>query len=77
MKVGSTLTTGVEHYLVFGNAMNKEFIETFDLYVYNLGIGGGRISEGVAVGIMKSIVALTLFSSANWLSKKIRGYGIA
>ena len=77
MKIGSVLSTGVEQYLVFGNAMNKEFIETFDLYVYNLGIGGGRISAGVAVGMMKSIVALTLFSGANWLSKKVRGYGIA
>lgn len=77
MNIGSVLSTGIDQYFVFGNALNKQFIETFDLYVYNLGIGGGKISYGVAVGMMKSAVALTLFSSANYLSKKVRGYGIA
>lgn len=76
MSIGNLLNTGVDQYFVFGNAMNKEFIETFDLYVYNLGIGSGQISYGVAVGLLKSIVALILFSSANMLSKKIRGYSI-
>lgn len=77
MRIGNMLTTGVDQYFVFGNALNKEYIETFDLYVYNLGIGGGQISAGVAVGMLKTVVALTLFGSANWLSKKVRGYGIA
>ena len=76
MSIGNLLNTGVDQYFVFGNAMNKEFIETFDLYVYNLGIGSGQISYGVAVGLLKSVVALILFSSANVLSKKIRGYSI-
>ena len=77
MSMGSMLSTGVDQFFVFGNAMNSEFITTLDLYVYKLGLGGGNISAGVAVGIMKTAVGLTLFSVANWLSKKIRGYGIA
>lgn len=76
MSIGNLLNTGVDQFFVFGNAMNKEFIETFDLYVYNLGIGSNQISYGVAVGLLKSIVALILFGSANMLSKKIRGYSI-
>lgn len=77
MSVGKVLSTGVDQFFVFSNAMNKEFITTFDLYIYNLGIGGGQISYGVAVGAMKSIVAIILFSIANNISKRIRGQGIA
>ena len=47
-----------------------------DLYVYNLGIKGGQISFSVAVGIMKSVVALTLFGIANITSKKVRGTSV-
>lgn len=76
MSIGNFLHTGVDQYLNFGNALNKESIETLDLYVYNLGIGSGQISFSVAVGIMKSVVALVLFASANFLSKKIRGTSV-
>ena len=65
-----------EQYFVFSNAMNKEFITTFDLYIYNLGIADGKISYGVAVGVMKSIVAIILFSIANKISKKVSGSGL-
>ena len=76
MNIGHFLNTGVDQYLAFGNALNKEYIEVLDLYVYNLGVGSGQISFSVAVGIMKSIVAFVLFSFANILSKKIRGTSV-
>lgn len=73
MSIGNFLNSGMEQFKVFSNAMNKPYIETLDLYVYNLGIGSGLISYSTAVGIMKSIVAVILFAGANLLSKKIRG----
>lgn len=73
MSIGNFLNSGMEQYKVFANAMNKPYIETLDLYVYNLGIGSGLISYSTAVGIMKSVVAVILFASANLLSKKVRG----
>lgn len=76
MSIGNFLNTGIDQYLAFGNALNKEYIEVLDLYVYNLGIGNGQISFSVAVGIMKSIVALVLFSTANFASKKVRGTSV-
>lgn len=76
MNIGNFLNTGVDQYLAFGNALNKETIEVLDLYVYNLGIGSGQISFSVAVGIMKSVVALVLFGMANFASKKIRGTSV-
>lgn len=76
MSIGNFLNTGVDQYLAFGNALNKEYIEVLDLYVYNLGIGRGQISYGVAAGMLKSLVALVLFSAANIASKKIRGTSV-
>lgn len=77
MGVGRILNTGVDQYLIFENAFNKQYITTLDLYVYHLGIGNGMVSYGVATGVLKSVVALTLFYSANFISKKVRGSGIA
>ena len=76
MSIGNFLNSGIDQFLAFGNALNKDWIEVLDLYVYNLGIGSGQISFSVAVGIMKSFVALVLFASANFASKKIRGTSV-
>jgi len=76
MSIGNFLNTGVDQYLAFGNALNKESIEVLDLYVYNLGIGSGQISYSVATGMLKSLVALVLFSVANVASKRIRGTSV-
>lgn len=76
MSIGNFLNTGVDQYMAFSNALNKETIEVLDLYVYNLGIGGGQISFSIAVGLMKSVVALVLFGMANFASKKIRGTSV-
>ena len=76
MSIGNFLNSGIDQFLAFGNEMNKEYIEVLDLYVYNLGIGNGQISFSVAVGMMKSIVAVVLFAIANFASKKIRGTSV-
>lgn len=76
MSIGNFLNSGIDQFLAFGNAMNKEYIEVLDLYVYNLGIGNGQISFSVAVGMMKSIVAVVLFAISNFASKKIRGTSV-
>lgn len=76
MSIGNFLNSGIDQFLAFGNAMNKEYIEVLDLYVYSLGIGNGQISFSVAVGMMKSIVAVVLFAIANFASKKIRGTSV-
>lgn len=76
MGIGNFLNSGIDQFLAFGNAMNKDYIEVLDLYVYNLGIGNGQISFSVAVGMMKSVVAVVLFAAANFASKKIRGTSV-
>lgn len=73
---GNFLNTGMEQYYVFQNAMNKDYIEVLDLFVYNQGIKGGQVSYATAVGTMKSLVALVLFTFANVLSKRVRGTSV-
>lgn len=73
MSIGNFLNTGMEQQQLFSNAMTKPYIETLDLYVYNMGMGSGLISYSTAVGMMKSGISIILFAGANWLSKLVRG----
>ncbi len=73
---GNFLNTGMEQYYVFQNAMNQDYIQVLDLYVYNQGIKGGQVSYATAIGTMKSLIALVLFTFANILSKKVRGTSV-
>lgn len=76
MSIAGILSNGMEQYLVFSNAMNKDVIEVLDLYVYNIGIGQNRISLSTVVGISKSLIGVTLLFAANGISKAIRGDSI-
>ena len=76
MSIGNFLNTGVDQYLTFGNALNKQYIEVLDLYVYNLGIGSSQLSVSTVVGILKSLVGVFLLFSANGISKAARGESI-
>ena len=66
----------MEQYYVFQNAMNQDYIQVLDLYVYNQGIKCGQVSYATAIGTMKSLIALVLFTFANILSKKVRGTSV-
>lgn len=73
MNIGNFLNTGMEKFLVFSNAFNSEYIQTLDLYVYNLGLGGqNNISDSTAIGIYKSVIGVLLLLFANWVSGKVR-----
>jgi putative aldouronate transport system permease protein len=76
MSIAGVLSNGMDQYLVFTNANNKDFIEVLDLYVYNLGIGSGSIPLSTVVGMAKSVVSVILLFVANSVSKLIRGNGV-
>jgi putative aldouronate transport system permease protein len=76
LSIGNLLNNGMEQYYVFQTAMNKDFIEVLDLYVYNQGIRGNNISYATAVGMLKSMISLVLLFVANRLSKTVRGESI-
>ncbi|MCM1022915.1 MAG: ABC transporter permease subunit [Prevotella sp.] len=76
MSIANILSNGMDQYLVFSNAVNRESIQVLDLYVYNLGIGSGLIPLSTVVGMVKSIVSVILLFAANGVSKAIRGESI-
>ena len=76
MSIAGILSNGMEQYLVFSNALNKDVIEVLDLYVYNIGIGSGQIPLSTVVGITKSLVGVILLFGANSISKLLRGESI-
>ena len=76
MSIAGILSNGMDQYLVFTNALNKDFLEVLDLYVYNLGIGDGQIPLSTVVGMTKSIISVVLLFIANTASKWIRGSSV-
>lgn len=76
LAVANFLSNGMEQYFVFQNAFNKEHIQVLDLYVYNIGLGGKSFSLATAVGMLKTIVSITLLIIVNGVSKKVRGESI-
>ncbi len=72
LSIANFINNGVDQYYVFQNPLNKSHIEVLDLYVYNQGILGNNISYSTVVGILKTIVSVTLLFFANGLSKLIR-----
>lgn len=77
MSIAGILSNGMEQYLVFSNAVNKDVIEVLDLYVYNIGMGkSNQISLSTVVGVSKSLIGIILLFTANGISKGIRGESI-
>ena len=79
LSISNILNNGMEQYLVFQNPLNRQTIEVLDLYVYNITIASGGTalySYATAIGILKTLVSVTLLFTANFLSKKLRGESI-
>ena len=76
MAIAGILSNGLDQYLVFENAENRESIRVLDLYVYKLGIGNGSIPLSTVVGMFKSVISVVLLYAANGMSKLLRGESI-
>ncbi|WP_242839524.1 ABC transporter permease subunit [Butyrivibrio sp. NC2002] len=73
MAVAGILSNGMDQYLVFENSSNTAQIMVLDLYVYKMGIVKGAIPLSTVVGMLKSVISVTLLYVANTISKVLRG----
>lgn len=73
LSVANFLNNGMDQYYVFQNSFNRSSIQVLDLYVYNIGMTGKSLSLATAIGILKSLVSVTLLWIVNFTSKKARG----
>lgn len=76
MSVANILNNGMEQYLVFENSTNTNAIQVLDLYVYKLGLVKNIIPLSTVIGMLKSLISVTLLFVANKISKLIRGESI-
>ncbi|MCL2717378.1 MAG: ABC transporter permease subunit [Lachnospiraceae bacterium] len=76
LSIAGILNNGMEQYLVFENASNTQRITVLDLYIYQRGIEKGLISISTMIGMLKSLISVTLLFAANKASKWIRGESI-
>ena len=76
LRTGYFLDTGFEQLLLMINATNRTVGETFDTYIYEMGIKGGQFSYTAAVGFFKSIVALALVLTTNFVAKRLGEDGL-
>ena len=79
LAIANILSNGMEQYFVFQTELNKPGVEVLDLYVYNLGLANNTaatIPLATAVGMLKSILSVTLLFMANKVSKLLRGESI-
>ena len=78
MSIANILSNGMDQYLVFYNAANRKTIQVLDLYVYQLGLASSSTNIPLAtlIGMLKSLVSVTLLFTANRISGRIRGQSI-
>ena len=72
LSIGHLISNNLEQFMMFQNPMNRPQIEVLDLFVYNQGIGRLNYAYATAVGVLKSLVSITLLFIANSLSKIFR-----
>jgi putative aldouronate transport system permease protein len=71
--IAGILNNGLEQYLVFENPSNTGPITVLDLYVYQRGIDGGLVPLATLIGMLKSLISVTLLFVANQASRWLRG----
>lgn len=71
LSIGWLTSIGFEKQYLLGNVLVQDYSEVLDLYVLNYGIGMGRFSFGTAVGIVNSLVAITLLLVSNGIFKRV------
>ena len=74
--VADFVSNGMDQYYVFQNAIVYNNLETLEMYTYKQGMKLMDYSFATAVGILKSVVSITLLFVTNWFAKKVRGNSI-
>lgn len=73
LSVSNLLNNGFDQYYMFWNSMVSDKIEVLDFYIYKLGFKSNQYSYSIAIGMLKSLVCITLLFVTNKISKKLRG----
>ena len=76
LRMGSVLDTGYDHLILMSNPLNRQVSQTLDVFVYQQGIQGGQFSYASAIGLMKSIVSVTMVLGTNKIAHLMGEQGL-
>ena len=76
LRMGSMLDTGYDHLILMANPLNRSASQTLDVFVYQQGIQQGQFSYASAIGLMKSIVSVTLVLGSNKIAHMLGEPGL-
>ncbi|MDR2043563.1 MAG: ABC transporter permease subunit [Clostridium sp.] len=73
LAMGGVLNAGFDQIFNLTNSSVKGVADIIDTYVYELGIQNRDYSLSTAVGLFKSLIAMILVLSTNFIAKRING----
>lgn len=76
LNISNLLTSNFDQIYILQNSLNYARSEVIDTYVYKLGIAQMRYSYTTAVGLFKSVIAITLLALSNMIAKKYLDRGL-
>ncbi|MGI6672399.1 MAG: ABC transporter permease [Christensenellales bacterium] len=78
LRMGSIMAVGFEKIYLMQNSTNLAVSEVIETYVYKQGITASRpdFSYATAVGLFQNVVSFLLVMSANFVSRRVSGFGL-
>lgn len=75
LKMGSIISVDFEQVFLMNNAMVKQQLEVFEVYIFNNSIASGstQYSYTTAIGLFKSVINTGLVLLTNWITNR-KGY---
>ena len=75
LKMGTIISVDFEQVFLMNNAMVKQQLEVFEVYIFNNSIASGstQYSFSTAIGIFKSVINTGLVILTNWIANR-KGY---
>ena len=71
MNIGHLMEAGFEMQYLLGNAQVLDWSQTIDVFVLKYGISKQQYGVATAAGMFKSVVAIFLLLTANFIAKKL------
>lgn len=76
LAIGNLMSIGFEKQLLLGNPIVYEKSMVLDLFALRTGIGANNFSFGTTIGMVNSLVGLTLLFTANWWVRRRTGESV-
>ena len=78
LAVGSIMSVGFEKVLLMQNQLNLTTSQVIDTYVYEVGLNSPipQYSYATAIGLFRSVIALVLLITVNYLARRITKTGL-